>query len=72
MRRPVFRIVYPMLTGSVCIVSTKRANAGAPRSECYDAIEPRVVPVSLRRNLGSLCHFRPFLHFRLNEGHLEK
>jgi hypothetical protein len=36
MRRPVFRIVYPMLTGSVCIVSTKRANA----SECYDAIEP--------------------------------
>lgn len=40
MRRPVFRIVYPMLTGSVCIVSTKRANAGAPRSECYDAIEP--------------------------------
>jgi hypothetical protein len=31
---------YPMLTGSVCIVSTKRANAGAPRSECYDAIEP--------------------------------
>ena len=36
MRRPVFRIVYPMLTGSVCIVGTKRANA----SECYDAIEP--------------------------------